>query len=192
MELGGDGSGSDLDEGCTIHFWALFELFQELECAGLGNVESFADDTRVDAFLNVSLCLLEELTDEKNNGGGTITTLLILCNGCSSDHSGGRVLDLHFSKKNLSILGHFEVTGAIDKHLDGTTRTQVGTNDLGQTDSTCSVDLKSLCPANRLGSRVDELDGRHGCCRGLAAALMPIKLRVGAVELGLVYRMRPS
>jgi hypothetical protein len=63
-----------------------------LESLLLGNVKSFTDNTRVHAFRDVSIGLLEQFSDQEHDRGRSVSTLFVLCYGCSCDHCGGGVL----------------------------------------------------------------------------------------------------
>ena len=89
----------------------------------LRNVKTLADDCRVDSFRDVTICLLQKFSDQQDNRSSSISNLIILGNSSPSDHSSGGILDLHFREEDLAVLGHFNLTRAIDKHLKGTPRT---------------------------------------------------------------------
>jgi len=55
-------------------------------------IVTLSDDSRVNSLGSVPLGLLEELSDEKDDRGGSISGLLVLSDGCTGDHGCGGVL----------------------------------------------------------------------------------------------------
>lgn len=55
---------------------------------------TLCDDTWVETLGEESLALLEELCDEKNITGGSVSCDIVLCGGSSGDESGRWVLNL--------------------------------------------------------------------------------------------------
>lgn len=84
-----------------------------LKSLNLGNLETIGDDTRVQSFRNVSVCLLEKLTNQHHHGGGSVTANIVLSGRGSSNHNGGRVLYLHLSEENVSILGQLDLGSSV-------------------------------------------------------------------------------
>lgn len=80
-----------------------------LQSFGLGNLKSITNDARVQSFRNISVGLLQQLTDKENYRGSTISANIVLCSSGSGNHNGGRVLDLHFSQEDVSIFGKFDL-----------------------------------------------------------------------------------
>jgi hypothetical protein len=68
--------------------------------------------------LDVPVCLLEELADHENDGGGAIACYVVLGCGCSGDECGSWVLDGHLLEKYRSVFGQFDLAGAVDEHFD--------------------------------------------------------------------------
>jgi hypothetical protein len=58
----------------------------------LGQVEALSNHTRVHTFLDIPIRLLQQLSNEKHHRRRSVSDLLILRNGRSGNHSGGRVL----------------------------------------------------------------------------------------------------
>jgi hypothetical protein len=63
----------------------------------------------VQSFRDISVCLLEKLANQHNHRGGSVTANIVLSGRCSSNHNGGRVLYLHLSEENVSILGQLDL-----------------------------------------------------------------------------------
>lgn len=58
----------------------------------LSQVESFSNNSRMHAFLDIPVRLLQQLSDEEDDRSRSVSCLLILGDSCPSDHSGGGVL----------------------------------------------------------------------------------------------------
>lgn len=58
----------------------------------LGQIKTFSNDSRVDTFLDIPVRLLQQLSNEQNDRGGSISDLLVLGNSGPGDHSSGGVL----------------------------------------------------------------------------------------------------
>ena len=58
----------------------------------LGHLNALRQDSRVHAFARVALRLLEQLSDEEDDRGRAVASLVILRNCCPCNHRGGRVL----------------------------------------------------------------------------------------------------
>jgi hypothetical protein len=58
----------------------------------LCNIKSFADNTRVNAFRNVSIGLLEQFSDQEYDRSRAVTTLFVLRYCCSGNHRSSWVL----------------------------------------------------------------------------------------------------
>lgn len=127
----------------------------------LACLESFAQDSRVDAFLNVPLGLLKQLSYEQHYACGSISALVVLSDGCSGYHCCSGVLDLHLCEEDLAVLGHLEVTRPIYEELDGASGSEVGCDDIGEPDCSRRIDLEGLRTSHGLCSRVEQLDGGH-------------------------------
>lgn len=56
-------------------------------------IVTLSDDSRVDALGSVSLRLLQELSNEEDDRGGSVSGLLVLGDSCAGDHGGGGVLE---------------------------------------------------------------------------------------------------
>lgn len=130
-----------------------------LQSAQLSGLKSLTENSRVDSFLDIPLCLLEELADEEHNAGGSITTLIVLRNGSPCNHRSSWILDLHLCKQHFTVLGHLQVARAIDEEFDASAWTQVGRDDAGKAHCSGRVDLEGLCAAHGLCSRVEQFDG---------------------------------
>lgn len=48
--------------------------------------------------------------------------VVVLCSGCTSNHNGRGVLDLHLMKQNVAVLGELNLPGSADQHLQGALR----------------------------------------------------------------------
>lgn len=59
---------------------------------------------------DVTIGLLEQLTDKKNNGGGAVAANVVLGGGGSRNHDGGGVLNLHFAEEDVSVLGQLDLS----------------------------------------------------------------------------------
>lgn len=80
-----------------------------LESLSLGNVKTVRDDARVQAFGNVSICLLQELAHKEDNRGRTIAADVVLCRRGSCNHHCSRVLNLHLAEENVAVLGELDL-----------------------------------------------------------------------------------
>ena len=109
------GSLGNFQEEFTGDFFLLLELLEEFQTLQLCCLDTVHDASRVDTLTKVSLGLSHELTDEKDVGGGSITNNIILSSGCTTDHSGGRVLDLHLVEEDSSVLGKLNLSGTANK-----------------------------------------------------------------------------
>ncbi|KAG9527101.1 hypothetical protein KCV07_g393, partial [Aureobasidium melanogenum] len=118
--------GGAIWQGQHRRYQGELELVKELEGLGLCKVVTVGDDSGVEAFGDVALSLLEKLADEDDSRGSTVTSDVVLCSGSAGNHDGGRVLDLHLAQQDTAILGKLDAASAIDQHLEGTRRTQVG------------------------------------------------------------------
>jgi len=58
----------------------------------LGQIKTFSNDSRVDTFLDIPVRLLQQLSNEQNDRGCSISDLLVLGNSGTGDHSSGGVL----------------------------------------------------------------------------------------------------
>lgn len=72
----------------------LLELLEELERAGLGQVEALGQDARVHTVVQVALALLQQLANQKHVRGGAIASDVILSRGRARNERSGGVLDL--------------------------------------------------------------------------------------------------
>jgi len=98
MELSGQGGFGDVHQKSLVDFLGGdFEFFEELEAEVSGFFVSFANNPRMNTFLNKSFGLLEEFSNEQNVGGGTITNGFILSGGGSGDHGSSGMLNLLIS-----------------------------------------------------------------------------------------------
>eukprot|EP00091_Calanus_sinicus_P009652 TRINITY_DN22491_c0_g1_i1.p1 TRINITY_DN22491_c0_g1~~TRINITY_DN22491_c0_g1_i1.p1 ORF type:complete len:131 (-),score=29.11 TRINITY_DN22491_c0_g1_i1:23-415(-) len=71
----------------------------------------------VETLGDVEVCLLQELSNKEDSGGGSISGDVVLSCGSSGDQTGSWVLDLHLMEKDISVLGDLDVTGSSYKHL---------------------------------------------------------------------------
>lgn len=83
--------------------------------AGRCVVSYLDENARVESLSEVSLCLAEQLSGEQYIRSGTITGDILLGGGGTGDDGGSRVLNLHLIEKNLTILGHLDLTGTTDQ-----------------------------------------------------------------------------
>lgn len=79
-------------------------MLSYLESLNLGNFEAVGDDAGVQTLRDEAIGLLEKLTDQQHDGGGTVTANVVLGGGGTGNHDGSRVLYLHFAEKNVAIL----------------------------------------------------------------------------------------
>lgn len=66
-----------------------------LERLLLGDVETLSDDPRMHTLRDVPIGLLQQLSYEEDDRGGTVSALLVLSHSRPCDHGGSRILDLH-------------------------------------------------------------------------------------------------
>lgn len=141
VDLGREGREGDLLEDLEVDVPAGvegdLEVVEEGREGVLGNLDAVCEDARVDALRGVALGLLEELADEEDDGGRSVSGHLVLGDGGTGDESccgvlgGGRSgkgrrwkdgtgahLDLHLGEENLAVLGHFELPSTVNKHLE--------------------------------------------------------------------------
>jgi len=163
MNLGVEGRGGNFNEKVTLDFAlnVLLEFFKELESLNLGKFKTIDNDSGVDTVTEISFGLAHNLTNEKNVGGGTITSDIILSSGSTSNHSGSRVLDLHLMEQDATILGQFNLSRASNEHLNGTLRTEVGLKNFLKTFSGVNVDSKGSGLSDDVGLRVNHLQRTH-------------------------------
>jgi len=72
----------------------------------LGDIETLTDDPRMHTLRDVPIGLFQEFTDEEDDRGGPIPTLLVLGDRRPCDHRRRRVLDLHLGQEDLAVLSH--------------------------------------------------------------------------------------
>lgn len=63
----------------------------------------------MESFRDVSVCLLQQLSHQQHHGRCAIAADVVLGSRGSSNHDGSRVLDLHFSQQDVSILGKLDL-----------------------------------------------------------------------------------
>ena len=157
VDLGVKGSSGNLDEEVSGDILSNFEFFKESEGLHLGKVHTFDKDSWMDSVSDVSLGLSHDFTDEKDIGGGSITNHIVLGSGGSTNHCGGRMLNLHLMEKDGSVLGELNLTSSSDKHLDGSLWTEVSLEDFLKSLGSVDVDSEGLSFSNDIGISVDEL-----------------------------------
>mmetsp|Transcript_12506 Transcript_12506/g.31646 ORF Transcript_12506/g.31646 Transcript_12506/m.31646 type:complete len:388 (+) Transcript_12506:2521-3684(+) len=104
----------------------LLHLLDVGERGLLRDLETFHEDPGVEALVQVLLGLLQQLADHQHGGGRAVAGDVVLRHRRPRDHDGSRVLNLHLSQQHVAVLGELDVSSASDKHLDGSSGTQVG------------------------------------------------------------------
>ena len=118
MDLGVKGSTGNVHEHVTGELGlGNLEALEELEGLSLGLLDTISDDTRMNTLAEESLSLAHEFTDEEHVRRGAIADDVILSSGCTSDHSGCWVLDLHLVEQNTTIFGELDLAGATNKPI---------------------------------------------------------------------------
>ena len=116
VDLGVEGGFGNLDQKVAAHLGLLnLEIVQEPQNFTLSLLDTVNDDTWVDTLTNVAFSLAHELTNEEDVGGGAITDDVILSGGCTADHSGSGVLDLHLVEKDATILGELDLASSTNE-----------------------------------------------------------------------------
>jgi len=159
VDLGVQGGTGNIDEELSVDFLSNFEFFEESKSLGLGKLHTLNKDSWMDTVSDVSLGLSHDFTDEKNVGGGSISDHIILSGGCSTNHGGSGVLNLHLVEENCTILGKLDLTSSTDEHLNGTLWSKVGFEDFLETFCGVDVDTKSLGLSDNISIGIYELKG---------------------------------
>ena len=130
VDLGVQGGTGNIDEELSIDFLLNFEFFEETKSLSLGELHTLNKGSWMDTVSDVSLGLSHDLTDEENVGGGSISDHIILSSGCSTNHGGSGMLNLHLVEENGTILGKLDLTSSTDEHFQSTARSEVRLEDV--------------------------------------------------------------
>lgn len=71
---------------------------------------TLSDHSLMNSLLDDSFGEFHQFSDEEDVGGSSITNDVVLCGGCSGDHSRSRVLHLHLMQQDVTVLGQFDLT----------------------------------------------------------------------------------
>ena len=112
-------------------------------------------------FLKVTISLLQHLPDKNNAAGSSVATNVILSGGCTGDHSGSGVLNLHLLKQGLAVLGDLHVATATDKHLQSSFGSKIGLEHFLHSLSGIHVHGEGDATARHLTVLVQHLDCGH-------------------------------
>ena len=159
VDLGVQGGTGNIDEELSVDFLLNFECFEESKSLGLGKLHTLNKDSWMDTISDVSLGLSHDFTDPKNVCGGSISDHIVLSSGCSTNHGGSGMLNLHLVEENGTILGKLDLSSTTDEHLNGTLWSEVGFKDFLETFCGVDVDTKSLGLSDNISIGIYELKG---------------------------------
>ena len=159
VNLGVEGGSSNINQEFSSWLLHNFEFFEELKSLGLSELHTLNKDSWMNSITDVSLSLSHDLSDEKDTGGGSISNHIVLSSSASTNHSGGRMLNLHLVEEDSSIFGELNLTSSTDEHFDGSLWTEVGLEDLLETFSGVDIDAESLCLSDNISVGIYHLEG---------------------------------
>jgi len=142
--LGVEGGHGASFENLALGF-GILALHLDRDLLDSGNAKSHGltvsldDDLRVHAFFNELFGLLEELTGRQDDGGGTVTDLVVLRLGNVDQSLGGGVHNVEESDKSSAIIGDDHLSSCVDKFVH-TARTKSGLDDVN--DGGASIDVR--------------------------------------------------
>lgn len=99
----------------TFYLNGQFNLLENVQRLDATQIETFADNARMQTFGQIDVGLFQQLTDQQNGRGGSIASHVILGSAGSGDQRSSRMLDLHFVQENVAVLGDLDVTGSRDQ-----------------------------------------------------------------------------
>lgn len=147
----------NIDEKLSIHSFGHFEFFQIFKTLNFGELHTINKDSGVNTVSDVPFSLSHTLTDEKDTGCGSITDNVILSSGGTSNHGGGRMLDLHLMEENGTVFGQLDLTSTTNKHLNGSLWSKVGFEHLLETFGGVDVNAQSLSLTDNIRIGIDHL-----------------------------------
>jgi hypothetical protein len=108
-DLGVQGSAGNLEKQVAAHFFWHFKSFKELQALSLTELEAINNNAGVDSFAKVALSLTHKFSNEEDVCGGAVSDDVVLGGSSATNHSGSRVLDLHFVEQDSSIFGELDL-----------------------------------------------------------------------------------
>jgi hypothetical protein len=74
----------------------------------------------VEALLDITVCLLEQLTDKQHHRCCAIAADVVLRRRGARDHDGRGVLYLHLAEEDIAVLGQFDLGGVVSAPMSFT------------------------------------------------------------------------
>lgn len=128
VELGRKGCPGDIEEKVAVDLLLKLELVKELilesalpqpiqvkssishlQSFHLGDLEAISDDSGVQTLGDITVGLLEQLSHQQHHRCRSVTANVVLGGRSSRNHDSRRVLDLHLSQEDVSILGKLDL-----------------------------------------------------------------------------------
>mmetsp|Transcript_7154 Transcript_7154/g.13225 ORF Transcript_7154/g.13225 Transcript_7154/m.13225 type:complete len:237 (+) Transcript_7154:843-1553(+) len=170
VEFGGEGSTGDAGQQITVldHTFAVgfvvkgcLNFVEILEGLFSGLFQSLYEDPWMDSLGNVSVRLSKQFSAQEHGGGGPIARDVVLSGGSPGNQNGRGMLDLHFLEEDHSVFGEFELPRSSHEELEGSTRAQIGLEDVQEADTGGHIDGAGLCFGDNLGIWIDITQLRH-------------------------------